>query len=114
MAAQALGAGLSKRSETALEGIALLRRGSVVKKYGRQGKPHAVTFRLLDDLRTLSWERSGIGSKLSGLGKWGGGGDKVRSVQLDEMVEILVGESRARTLASKQASSKRGACALAR
>jgi len=44
------------RSPTALEGIAMLKRGCIATKYGRAGKPHKVTFTLSIDERTLSWK----------------------------------------------------------
>tara|TARA_B110001452_G_C15201187_1_gene416862 strand:- start:837 stop:1427 length:591 start_codon:yes stop_codon:yes gene_type:complete len=78
MAAQALGAGFS-RSETALEGIALLRRGSVVKKYGRQGKPHETLFKLSADETVLAWEGHGL-KRL-----------KRRAVQVADLEELCVG-----------------------
>ena len=70
----------SKRSGTATEGIALLRRGSTVKKYGRQGKPHATLFRLSADESMLAWEGHGL-NKL-----------KRRAVRVADMVELLVGQ----------------------
>ena len=68
-----------KRSETAKEGLALLKRGSIVKKYGRQGKPHATLFRLSDDETLLGWEGRGL-NKL-----------KRRAVRICDLVELLVG-----------------------
>ena len=68
-----------KRSETAKEGLALLKRGSTVKKYGRQGKPHATLFRLSDDETLLGWEGRGL-NKL-----------KRRAVRICDLVELLVG-----------------------
>ena len=44
------------RSQTAREGIALLKRGVRAIKYGRHGKPHATVFRLSEDESVLSWE----------------------------------------------------------
>ena len=54
------------RSPTALEGIAMLKRGCIATKYGRAGKPHKVTFTLSIDERTLSWQGNGLISSLIG------------------------------------------------
>ena len=68
-----------KRNGTAKEGVALLKRGSTVKKYGRQGKPHATLFRLSDDESILGWEGRGL-NKL-----------KRRAVRVCDLVELHVG-----------------------
>ena len=68
-----------KRSEAALEGIALLRGGSVVKKYGRQGKPHETLFKLSGDETVLAWEGHGL-KRL-----------KRRAVQVADLEELCVG-----------------------
>ena len=67
------------RNGTAKEGVALLKRGSTVKKYGRQGKPHATLFRLSDDESMLGWEGRGL-NKL-----------KRRAVRICDLVELHVG-----------------------
>lgn len=72
-----------QRTKTAREGIALLRRGSAVKKYGRQGRPHTTTFWLSADETTLGW-----------VGK-GGLLGKRRAVAVADVVEVLEGQQSA-------------------
>ena len=74
-----MAAAVPKRNGTAKEGVALLKRGSTVKKYGRQGKPHATLFRLSDDESMLGWEGRGL-NKL-----------KRRAVRICDLVELHVG-----------------------
>ena len=74
------------RSSTAAEGIVLLKRGSHVMKYGRQGRPHPTTFRLSESERTLSWEsKKGLASKLTGK-------VELASIELADVLELLVGQ----------------------
>ena len=71
-----------KRTATASEGIAMLKQGSTVKKYGRAGKPHNTLFRLSEDESMLGWE--GRGLKL-----------KRRAVRICDLVELRVGQESA-------------------
>ncbi|EOD39967.1 hypothetical protein EMIHUDRAFT_223176 [Emiliania huxleyi CCMP1516] len=48
------------RSAAAVEGISLLKSGCVAVKFGEQGTPHATTFTLSLDERTLSWAARGV------------------------------------------------------
>ena len=51
------------------EGLAMLQKGHVATKFGRQGKPHSVMFKLSEDLTTLSWERKGFFTSKCALGR---------------------------------------------
>jgi len=75
------------RSPTALEGIAMLKRGCIATKYGRAGKPHKVTFTLSIDERTLSWKGNGLINSL--IGK------QPRSCALYTAVSLLIGRESA-------------------
>ena len=75
------------RSAAAEEGIALLKRGSKVHKHNRSGKSALTVFTLSADERTISWEGHGIGTKLLN--------NKKRSVDLHEVLEVLVGHESA-------------------
>ena len=65
------------RSATAAEGVALLKKGSRVMKYGRQGKPHPTMFTLAASADRLMWE-----GKKSGIGTLVGGASRVRHLEL--------------------------------
>ena len=43
-------------SQTAREGLALLKGGALALKHGRAGKPHVTVFTLSADEETLSWK----------------------------------------------------------
>ena len=94
--------GPGPRSGTAQEGIALLKRGSMVMKYGRQGKPHPTTFTLSQDENELFWEsKKGLASALSSR--------KPRSVSLADALQLDVGQESAvfrRNVTNAAASDK--------
>ena len=48
------------RSATVEEGVALLKRGTNVTKYGRSGKPHSTMLKLSDDERRIGWDAQGL------------------------------------------------------
>ena len=56
---------LTQLPTAAQAGIRMLQTGCVATKFGRQGKPHSVAFRLSADLSTLGWERQGLGKYTS-------------------------------------------------
>ena len=70
------------------EGIALLKQGVLVIKYGRQGKPHQTMLRLTESEDVLKWEgRSTVAGKLSSvLAK-----DSERFVALAAVRQLLIG-----------------------
>ena len=117
------------RSVTAVEGLALLKRGSVATKYSRHGKQRRTRFTLSADERTLSWERKGVSDKQAtaqdgahgkcaalrelivdsarGSAEWLG---QRRSIAIADVLEVLVGQQspkfvkhRHRTALQKQA-----------
>ena len=69
----------------------MLKLGSTVLKFGRQGKPHQAVFKLADDESSLSWEdgQGGLRGSISSLA--GKLQNKKRSVRIADMVELLVG-----------------------
>ena len=76
---------LAPRSATAQEGIALLKRGSQVMKYGRAGRPHPTVFKLSADEEEITWE-----------GKKGLLGSKAkRSIWLADVLALDVGQESA-------------------
>ena len=73
------------RSATAAEGVALLKRGSKVTKYGRRGQPHPTTFTLSAAEDRLMWEgKKGLLSKKA-----------QRSLELVDVLELQVGQESA-------------------
>ena len=119
------------RSVTAVEGLALLKRGSVATKYSRHGKQRRTRFTLSADERTLSWERKGVSDKQAtaqdgahgkcaalrelivdsarGSAEWLG---QRRSIAIADVLEVLVGQQSAkfvkhrhRTALQKQAAT---------
>ena len=103
------------RSVTAVEGLALLKRGSVATKYSRHGKQRRTRFTLSADERTLSWERKGVSDKQAtaqdgahgkcaalrelivdsarGSAEWLG---QRRSIAIADVLEVLVGQQSAK------------------
>ena len=103
------------RSVTAVEGLALLKRGSVATKYSRHGKQRRTRFTLSTDERTLSWERKGVSDKQAtaqdgahgkcaalrelivdsarGSAEWLG---QRRSIAIADVLEVLVGQQSAK------------------
>jgi len=76
--------GPTPRSGTAIEGIALLKRGSQAMKYGRQGRPHPITFRLSESEEEILWE-----SKKTLLGT------RQKSICLGDVLSLEVGQESA-------------------
>ena len=81
-------------SESAKEGLALMQGGAPALKHGRAGKPHLTTFTLSQDETVLSWKSGGgtmskIGGSMRRLS--GSGSAPLRILQLNEVVELLVG-----------------------
>jgi len=74
------------RSAAAAEGISLLKSGCVAAKFGKQGTPHATTFTLSLDERTLSWAARGVVSGLL---------PRSRAVDLRHVSRLLVGRESA-------------------
>ena len=123
------------RSVTAVEGLALLKRGSVATKYSRHGKQRRTRFTLSADERTLSWERKGVSDKQAAAqdgahGKCAALGTALmelivdsardsaewlgqrRSIAIADVLEVLVGQQSAnfikhrhRTALQKQAAT---------
>ena len=76
-------------SAAAQEGIALLKQGCKVKKYSQNHRRATLTsFTLSEDEHTLSWDREGVGGMLSSLG------GKRRSIELANVLEVIVGHER--------------------
>ena len=79
-------------SESAREGLDLLKRGAPALKHGRAGKPHATIFTLSKDESTLTW----LGNQRSSIvGSFAGKKDKKRELNLSDVVELLVGRESA-------------------
>ena len=76
---------------TAREGVGMLKRGCSVTKYGRSGKPHAVTFKLLEDEDTLTWKKEGMSIRDS----LGGKKDEKRKVSLRSVSLLKIGRETA-------------------
>jgi hypothetical protein len=123
------------RSVTAVEGLALLKRGSGATKYARHGKQRRTRFTLSADERTLSWERKGVSDKQAAAqdgaqGKCAALGTALmelivdsardsaewlgqrRSIAIADVLEVLVGQQSAnfikhrhRTALQKQAAT---------
>lgn len=71
-----------RRSATAAEGIALLKRGAPAIKHGRDNKERAVTFRLDEEEQTLSWDGSLFGKVMR---------PEKRAIKFDDVLELHVG-----------------------
>jgi protein TonB len=69
----------------------MLKRSCTVSKYGRAGKPHSVTFTLLEDEDTLVWKGGGKSLRSS----LGGKKDEQRRVSLRKVSHLLVGRDSA-------------------
>jgi hypothetical protein len=78
-------------SETAREGLDLLKRGAPALKHGRAGKPHHTIFTLWADESTLSWTAvnksllKGAAKRLSGAAR------AERVLRVADVVDLLVG-----------------------
>ena len=86
-------------SETARAGIDLLKSGAVALKHGRAGgRPKETVFTLSADETELLWapKHAGLTSGLvRRMSTSGSAGEKVRRINVDEVVELLVGRETA-------------------
>ena len=76
-------------SETAAEGLALLKRGSSALKHGRAGKPHTTIFTLSADETLISWEPKRASKLVPRRSVAGSAATRV--IAIADIVELLVG-----------------------
>ena len=85
-------------SETAREGLALLKSGRAqALKHGRSGKPHLTAFMLSDDETLLSWQPVKIKANLARtIGRRvSATSEPKRSISTSEIVELCIGRESA-------------------
>lgn len=84
-------------SGTAREGLELLKRGTVALKHGRAGKPKETIFTLSADEKELSWHPKSerLGGMLSRRISSTNVAERSRRIQVQEVVELLVGRETA-------------------
>ena len=77
-------------SESAKEGLKLLKGGAVAIKHGRSGKPHPTTFTLSADESSISWAAPRSLGKMAARRLSGSSGPR-REICVADVVELLVG-----------------------
>ena len=82
-------------SETAREGLALLKYGAVALKHGRSGKPHRTQFTLSPDEAILSWTPVKISFAKSVGRRMSATAEPKRVIAMDNVVELLIGRESA-------------------
>ena len=96
-------ANLPPRSPAAQAGVERLRRGMRVHKHGRQGRPHETVVSLSQDESVLSWEANRKAQRAASFGRAAGrklcrnsfasaSGEKERTIEVEDIVELLVGQ----------------------